>query len=417
MADDDSEVETVGRVFVTLLTLAYVGAFIGFVPLLTLLLPLQAGALAPADRVGLLSLLALIGGIVASGSNLAAGWASDRTRGRHGRRRPWIVLGLVGLVGSYAVIATASSPASLTMGVVMFQLAFNFMFAPLTAILADCVPGRQKGRVAAFLGLGAPMGALSGVLVAGPWLTTISMRMSALALIVAVLVLPLVLFWREPPFVVSGAEPSKTKGSRTEPRVIETSAGPDFGFTWISRFCLQITASIIGGYMLFYLADHARYAEQFPGSSVESGLARLIAISTGLVVIAGFVGGLVSDGLGRRKPFILLAAIILAAGLLVFSVWPNWPGPLVGYVLYGIGFGLYATVDVALVTQVLPSRRHTARDLGVMNLTNTLPAAIAPLVALAALGPDRQNWPTLMVTAAAIAVLGGICVLGVRRVA
>lgn len=169
--------------------------------------------------------------------------------------------------------------------------------------------------------------------------------------------------------------------------------------------------------MLFYLADHARYAEQFPGSSVESGLARLIAISTGLVVIAGFVGGLVSDGLGRRKPFILLAAIILAAGLLVFSVWPNWPGPLVGYVLYGIGFGLYATVDVALVTQVLPSRRHTARDLGVMNLTNTLPAAIAPLVALAALGPDRQNWPTLMVTAAAIAVLGGICVLGVRRVA
>lgn len=327
------------------------------------------------------------------------------------------MVGLIGLLGSYAAIATASSPAGLVIGVILFQLAFNLMFAPMTAILADCVPGQQKGRVAAFLGLGAPMGALSGVLVAGPWLATIPLRMSALALIVAVLVLPLVLFWREPAPAASGAKPLRAKPFRTEPRVIDTSAGRDFGFTWISRFCLQITASVIGGYMLFYLTDHARYAEQFPGSSVESGLARLIAISTGLVVVSGFVGGLISDRLGKRKPFILLAAIILAAGLVVFAVWPTWPGPLVGYVLYGIGFGLYATVDVALVTQVLPSRQHTARDLGIMNLTNTLPAVIAPLLALAALGPDRQNWASLMFTAAAIAALGGVCVLGVRRVA
>lgn len=359
MAGDGFEVQPVGRGFIALLTLAYIGAFIGFVPLLTLLLPLQAEVLAPGDKVGLLSLVALTGGIVASVANLAAGWASDRTRGRHGRRRPWIVIGLVGVVGSYAAIATASSPSGLVIGVVLFQLAFNLMFAPLTAILADCVPDGQKGRVAAFLGLGVPMGALSGVLIAGPWLAGIPSRMTALGVMVAVLVIPLILFWREPPPAASGAGSSRAKpphtGSlRNEPREIGTPAGRDFGFTWVSRFCFQITASIIGGYMLFYLADHAGYAEQFPGTTVESGLARLIAISTGLVVVAGFVGGLVSDHIGSRKPFILLAAIILAAGLMVFSVWPTWPGPLVGYVLYGIGFGLYATVDVALVSQVLP---------------------------------------------------------------
>ncbi|WP_414590531.1 hypothetical protein, partial [Anabaena sp. CCY 9614] len=78
---------------------------------------------------------------------------------------------------------------------------------------------------------------------------------------------------------------------------------------------------------LFYLADHARYESQFPGSTVESGLARLIAFSTCLTLAAGFVGGLVSDRFARRKPFILLAAALIAGGLMVFASHPEWPGP------------------------------------------------------------------------------------------
>lgn len=168
--------------------------------------------------------------------------------------------------------------------------------------------------------------------------------------------------------------------------------------------------------MLFYLSDHARYAEQFPGSTVESGLARLIALSTLLVVVSGFVGGLASDRLGRRKLFIVVASVLLGFGLMIFAFWPQWPGPLVGYAFYGVGFGLYTTVDVALVAQILPSRRDTARDLGIMNLTNTLPAVLAPVLALTALGADRQDWPMLMGLSAGIAVVGGLAVLGVRRV-
>ena len=166
--------------------------------------------------------------------------------------------------------------------------------------------------------------------------------------------------------------------------------------------------------MLFYLADHARYAEQFPGATVESGLARLIAFSTLLTLLAGFAGGLISDRFGRRKPFILLAAALLAGGLLIFAFCPQWPGPLLGYVFYGLGFGLYTTVDTALVAQILPSRRHTARDLGVMNLTNTLPAILAPMLAIAALGPDQSDWPKLMIASAGVALLGGLAVAGVR---
>lgn len=396
----------VGPGFIATLTLAYVGAFIAFVPLLSMLVPLQAQALAPMDKIGLLSLVTLLGAVVASVTNLVVGWASDRTRHRLGRRRPWIAGGLIGVMVAYALIASASDPLALVVGIVVFQLAFNILFAPLTAVLADRVPDTQKGCVAAFLGLGAPLGAASGVLITHPVLADATARTGLLGLLVTVCLLPFLLTYRDAPHL---------RPAMREP-ISRLRLSSDFSFAWLSRFCLQIAASVVNAYMLFYLADHARYAEQFPGMTVESGLARLITLSTILILVSGFLGGLASDRLNQRKAFILLAAGLMACGLLVFAVWPGWPGPLIGYGLYGIGFGLYTTVDAALVAQVLPSRQDTARDLGIMNLTNTLPAILAPVVALIALGPDRQSWPQLMVTAAVLAMLGGFAVLGVRRV-
>ena len=411
---DDVEPAPAARVaprFIAVLTLAYVGAFIAFVPLLSLLTPMQAEALAPADKIGLLSLVSLWGAVTASLTNLAAGWASDRTRGRFGRRRPWILCGLIGVLLAYGLIARASTPGGLLAGVMAFQFAFNLLFAPLHAIFADLVPHEQKGQVAAFIGIAAPMGAASGVLIAAPILSDISTRLIVLGLLVAVCILPLLILWKE--------TPPAPAGLRKKAVAIASSRGKgwnlDFGFVWASRFCFQNSASVISAYMLFYLADHARYAEQFPGATVESGLARLIAFSTLLTLLAGFAGGLISDRFGRRKPFILLAAALLAGGLLIFAFYPRWPGPLLGYVFYGLGFGLYTTVDTALVAQILPSRRHTARDLGVMNLTNTLPAILAPVLAITALGPDRSDWPMLMIASAGIALLGGLAVTGVKR--
>lgn len=408
---DDVEPAPAARVaprFIAVLTLAYVGAFIAFVPLLSLLTPMQAEALAPADKIGLLSLVSLWGAVTASLTNLAAGWASDRTRVRFGRRRPWILCGLVGVLLAYGLIARASTPAGLLAGVMAFQFAFNLLFAPLHAIFADLVPHEQKGQVAAFIGIAAPMGAASGVLIAAPFLSDIPTRLIVLGLMVAVCILPLLLVWKEAP----PARLRKKAVALASPQ--GKGRNLDFGFVWASRFCFQISASVVSAYMLFYLADHARYAEQFPGSTLESGLARLIAFSTLLTLLAGFAGGLISDRFGRRKPFILLAAALLAGGLLIFAFYPQWPGPLLGYVFYGLGFGLYTTVDTALVAQILPSRRHTARDLGVMNLTNTLPAILAPVLAIAALGPDRSDWPMLMIASAGVALLGGLAVAGVR---
>jgi MFS family permease len=69
--------------------LAYAGVVVGYVPLLTLLLPLKLSEMVPADgQVGWLSLCAIGGAVSASLGGVLGGWASDR----FGRRRTLLSL-------------------------------------------------------------------------------------------------------------------------------------------------------------------------------------------------------------------------------------------------------------------------------------------------------------------------------------
>jgi MFS family permease len=57
---------------------------------------------------------------------------------------------------------------------------------------------------------------------------------------------------------------------------------------------------------------------------------------------------------------------------------------LVGMILFslvsGLGFGIFQSVDTALMSQVLPSAETYGKDLGVLNIAATLPQTIGPVV-------------------------------------
>ena len=98
------------------------------------------------------------------------------------------------------------------------------------------------------------------------------------------------------------------------------------------------------------------------------------------MIAAMLVGGPLSDRLGRRKVFVFASSVVVAAALVVPLVMPTFTGWLIYTLVAGLGFGMFQSVDQALMSEVLPSKDSYAKDLGVVNIAATLPQTLAPAV-------------------------------------
>lgn len=412
---EQAEAPSVGAGFILALTLAQIGAFIAFVPLLQILVPLKAAAIDPANKAVTLAHIMFWGAIVAGMSNLFAGAISDRTTSRFGRRRPWLIAGAIGVLIAYLVIRTAADVRLLTTGVIFFQVVFNFLFAALLALVVDRVPTRQRGLVSALMGLGYPLGNVGGAALIGGLISDETLRFAALGAVVLVTIVPFALALRDRPISLAerprGRLPLFSADFWIDPRRY-----PDFAFAWIGRFMVLVGFSLVQSYMLYYLLDVVRYPSLFPGARAEQGLATLTAIAAVSNVSFALIGGLLSDRWGQRKPFVVAGSVILAAATASFALAPSWPALMIAYGFHGLGGGLYFAVDIALVTQVLPSARDAGKDLGIVNLSNSIPQIIAPMIAVGLLGAPHADFRLLFLLAAGFCAAGAALVLPIRGV-
>lgn len=169
-------------------------------------------------------------------------------------------------------------------------------------------------------------------------------------------------------------------------------------------------------YLLYFLRDRVHYSHLFPGQKAENGLLILILVYTAGVVITAVTGGVISDRSGRRKLPVTVAGLVMAVPAVMLALWPTWPVAVTSAALMGLGFGVYLSVDQALVTQVLPSARARAKDLGIINVASSGAQVLAPAIA-APLVSQFGGYPTLYLSAAATTVLGSAFVWKIRSVA
>jgi MFS family permease len=132
-------------------------------------------------------------------------------------------------------------------------------------------------------------------------------------------------------------------------------------------------------------------------------------------------GGWLSDRVGRRKPFVGLAALIMAFGLGGMALATSFDQFLIAAALTGVGQGLYIAVDIALCVEVLPDRANAARDMAVLQIANSLPQSLAPTIAPLLLGVALgglagQNYRILFLFAALAALGGAAAILPIRKV-
>ncbi|WP_170112611.1 MFS transporter [Sphingomonas fennica] len=272
---------------------------------------------------------------------------------------------------------------ALILAVAFFQAGFNTLFGPMTALFADKVPDRLKGRVSAFASLAWPAGLLGTALIGLPAFTGNNGRVLALIGFTALLILPLLLAWpralADVPTPPAGADDKQAR-----PRLSAT-----FYSLWAAKLLVQLSGNVLHSYFLFYLQDLLRHPSPHAPPTAEIGFAGIMTLSTIATALLSIAFGHSSDRADRRKPFLLAAIALMATGLGILILGSSWTAALIGYTLTTAGLGAFMTVDIALVAQILPSDRHRGRDLGVMNVANTLPAMIGPMITLTIL--DRMG--------------------------
>ncbi|WP_405146257.1 MFS transporter [Sphaerisporangium sp. NBC_01403] len=407
-------VRRVGPRWITFISLANLALWMAYFGPLQVLLPQQIAAADPLGKEAALAWVTGIGAAVAMVLNPVAGALSDRTAGRFGRRHPWTLAGAVAGGLGLVFLAFQGTVAGVAIGWCLAQAGLNAMQASLTAGVPDHVPVSQRGQVSGWIGIPQTLGVVLAVVLVTMVATTTRSGYLLIGALVPLCVLP---------FVLSTPDARLPAGHRAPFDAREFLRGfwisprrhPDFAWAWLTRFLMQLGNAVALLYLLYFLTDAVHYERRFPGQKAEDGLLVLILIYTAAVVLTTVVSGVVSDRLGRRRTFVTVSGFISAVPAVIMAFWPEWTMVMVAAVIMGVGFGIYLSVDNALVTQVLPAAAGRAKDLGVINIANSGPQVLGPVIAgpiVASLG----GYPVLYLTSAVLALLGASLVWKIRSV-
>jgi MFS family permease len=140
-------------------------------------------------------------------------------------------------------------------------------------------------------------------------------------------------------------------------------------------------------------------------------------IQTALMMVVGLLSGKLSDVTQRRKVFVFAGGALYAAGLWLIAGAHSWDHFVAGMAIVGIGHGMYFGTDLALVTGVLRSRPFASgKDLGLLNVANTLPQCITPALGVFLLPHAGGDYAMLFVVAGCSAFLSSLAILPLRSV-
>jgi MFS family permease len=368
------------------------------------------------DRIGALSLVTGLGALLAFLANPIAGALSDRTTSRFGKRRPWLIGGvLAGAVG-LVVVAFAGDIWQVALGWMIAQAGFNASQAAFQAILPDQVEDRRRGKVSGWLGVANNVSPLVGIgfataiatMGAGPaWMVALPAVLAVIGVTLLALVLKDVRLDRADtsPFALGAF----VKSFWVSPRRF-----PDFGWAFLGRFLIMCGFASYTTYQFYFLQD--RFGFDVPTALGWQLI--LMLLQAAALTAAALIGGWLSDRLGRRKIFVIVATILTGVGLAVFAVAPQPEMLYLAAVLFGAGFGAYLAVDLALVTDVLPNRdTEAAKNMGVFNIANALPPSLVPAAAplvLAIGAGGTANYGALFLIGAVLAVIGAVSTMFIR---
>ena len=193
---------------------------------------------------------------------------------------------------------------------------------------------------------------------------------------------------------------------------------PDFAWAFFGRFAIYMGYQGIVTYLLYILQGYI-------GLGLDDAnhmIAKLSTVTFVALVIAGLGSGLLSDAIGRRKPLVFFASLLMGVAVTVPLFVPSIPGMIWYAALMGIGYGAFMSVDMALMTQVLPKSLKdgagdsTGKDLGILSSAINVPQILSPIWCAWLLNLSGNNYQWLFVSAMVFVFAGSFFVLPIKSV-
>jgi MFS family permease len=368
-----------------------------YVGMIMVLLPAKVGLIDAGNKVTIVATLTMMGALVALVANIGFGIASDMTRSRLGKRNPWIVVGSIGAAAGLVVVSCADTIQMIYVGWAINQLFSNAITAPMTAVIPDRVSSEYRGRFSAVFGVAGMVSMAVGQIVGSRFV---------LGPDAGILLFAAMLLVCGPVFLVIAPERSNAGAprARLRPRtalrdLIPARGSRDFYLALTGKLFFVMGNYAITGFSLYILTDHMGATSEKAADVIAT--MSIMTLVTGLLF--GAVSGPLSDRFGRRKPFVIGAAALVAIGVAIPLAVAKPEAMVIFALVAGCGTGIYNSVDQALNYDILPNPESSAKDLGILNMANTGGQILGPAMTGAIVGMSFGYGPVFVVS---ILILG-----------
>ncbi|WP_164873407.1 MFS transporter [Rhodococcus xishaensis] len=353
-----------------------------------------------------------VGAIAAMIANPVFGHISDRTTGPLGRRRPWIILGSVGLAVALLAIALANSVVMLVIGWFVAQILANAAFAAYLATIADQIPPHRHASISGFVNVTQNLGILASTYIASFFESNLLALFMVPATIGVVGMTAYAIVLPDKPLTVK--PPRQSAFGFLKLFWVNPRKHPDFVLVLLSRLLLFLGMYLFVTFRLFWMQDRVG----LDLSSATSAVATGVLIYTIALLATSQIAGYIADRLNRRKAPVFISTMIFAIGTMFLIGVDTVAGFYIVEAVLGVAYGIYFASDFALVLAVLPDPNNVAKDLGVFNMANAIPQSLAPLIGavLLEVGGGGQNYTVLLGVATVMVFLGALAIIPIKSV-
>lgn len=377
---------------------------------MVIFIPDQVQQIDPANKVANLAIVMTAASIGAIIIHPLIGAFSDRTRSRFGRRAPWMIISAATAAIGMVLLSGAAQLWTLGVYWVLVMLALNSAATAQAAVVPDRIPRERFGMASGILAMGTFVGMGLGVAGAGIFLNNIGIGYAFFGAVILVATLLFTIFNRDFPSRDLEVPPFRWKGFFAS-FWVSPKAHPDFWWAFAGRFLLILAYQSVQSYLLYILRDYIGVSDA-ESTALSTALTAVMLVGA---LATAVVTGKISDRMQRRKAFVMVASMIMAASLAVPLLSPTVVGMFILATIFGLGYGIYMSVDSALMNEVLPKAEAAGKDLGILNIATTLPQAMTPVIVWALLALTG-SYTAVFTAGIVFAVAGGLSVLPIRSV-